>query len=284
MRLAEKLDGEIISCDSMQVYKGMPILSQAPSGEALKKARHHLIGFVPPEREFNVSIFREEASRKIRDVLGRKKTPLVVGGSGLYVKALIDGLFPSPERDASFRARMQRYVARNGSPALHIRLTKIDPETASRIHPNDSRRVIRALEIYNSTKKTMSELKTMTRGLKDEFDIVIFGLTLPREELYKRINTRVDEMIGAGLFGEVRRLMKVSLSRTARQALGFNEISGYLKGELTLDEAVELLKKNTRNFAKRQIAWFRADKRIVWLDIMNKKGDEVADRIWKRLS
>jgi tRNA dimethylallyltransferase len=261
----------------------MRILSQAPSGADSRGIRHHLVSFIPPGKNFSVAEFRKAAAKKIRQIFERGHTPIVVGGSGLYAKALMDGLFPSPGADLKFRARMARYASRHGSPALHDRLKSLDPEAAGKIHPNDSRRIIRALEVHHLTGETFTDLKRKTKGLKDEFDIFIFGLTGSRDSLYDTINRRVDGMAARGLIDEVRRLMKKRLSMTAREVLGFKEISGYLRGEYGYDEAIELLKKNTRNFAKRQLSWFRQDNRIMWFDLSKTTEGEIIRRIWKRL-
>ena len=267
IKLARLLKGEIITCDSMQVYRGMRVLSQAPSPEERSQVRHHLAGILDPRKEYSVAAFRERATALIRTVIGRGKAPIVVGGSGLYAKALVDGLFPAPEADLRFRAKMQKYALRYGSIRLHAKLLKIDPASAGAIHPNDERRIIRALEIYQATGKTMTALKSATKGLKNRYDVRIFGLTAPRQEIYARIGSRVDRMFEEGIVDEVRRLKRRRLSRTARAALGFKEVAGYLDGGRSLDAAKELLKMNTRRFAKRQLAWFRADGRIAWYDV-----------------
>lgn len=267
VRLARLLRGEIISCDSMQVYRGMRVLSQAPSPEERSQIRHHLAGILDPRKEYSVAAFRKRATALIRSVIGRGKVPIVVGGSGLYVKALVDGLFPAPEADLRFRAKMQKYAMRYGSARLHAKLLKIDPASAGAIHPNDARRIIRALEIYHATGKTMTALKAATKGLKDRYDVRIFGLTAPRQQIYARIGSRVDRMFDEGIVDEVRRLERRKLSKTAKTALGFKEIAGYLDGDRDLDAAKELLKMNTRRFAKRQLAWFRAEGRITWYDV-----------------
>jgi tRNA dimethylallyltransferase len=251
----------------MQIYKGMPVISQAPSRRdgALKK--HHLVGEVSPEKEYSVASFRKRAEALIADILKRRKVPVVAGGSGLYVKALVDGLFPSPPADIRFRNRMRRLSARIGSRGLHERLSAVDPASAGSIHPNDERRIIRALEVYHSTGKTMASLKASTRGLKEMYDIRLFGLTAPREEIYKKIDDRVERMFASGAVAEVRRLMKRKLSRPAKAALGLKEIGGYIEGDYDLDTAKALLKMNTRRFAKRQLTWFRGDRRIRWFDM-----------------
>ena len=263
VKLAKKLNAEIISCDSMCVYKGMDILTSKPSPADRKKTRHHLIDIVSPARGFSVAEYRRMALEKIEDVLRRGKTPLFVGGSGLYVKAVINGLFPSAEKDQKFRKKQEALAKKYGKAYLYKKLKKIDPERTGRIHPNDLRRIIRALEIYHTEKKRPSELNRDTEPLKHDFKI--FGLQLDRGRLYKNIDDRVEEMFKKGIVGEVRRLSKKRLSMTAGKALGYSEVMGYLKGRYSLEEAKELLKKNTRHFAKRQLTWFRPDRRITWL-------------------
>lgn len=272
IKLAKRVKGEIVSADSMQVYKGMRILSQAPSPAERSAARHHLVATLAPSDEYNVNTFRKKATEAIRSMIRRGKMPIVVGGSGLYVKALADGLFPSPQADMDFRKKAERFIKKHGSAGAHKKLASIDPVSAARIHPNDSRRIIRALELHHATGKTMTELKSQTKGLKDEFRIKIFGLIRPREDMYRSIDDRVDSMFKAGITGEVKRLSRRRLSKTSSAALGIKEVLGHLKGEYGREEAKELLKMNTRRFAKRQLTWFKADKRIKWIDL-NKSSD-----------
>jgi tRNA dimethylallyltransferase len=267
VKLARRINGEIISADSMQVYRGMRILSQAPARKELSGIRYHLVSMFDVSKEYNVNIFRSKATKTIKDILKRRKIPVVVGGSGLYVKALIDGLFPSPAAEIGFRARMQRFIGRYGSIKAHEKLSRIDPDAAASIHPNDSRRIIRALEIYHSTGKTMTELKSSTKGLKDEFSIKIFGLIRKRGAMYRDIENRVDDMFAGGIVNEVRRLSGKKMSKTSEAALGVKEVLGYLNQEYCADKTAELLKMNTRRLAKRQLTWFRADKRIKWIDL-----------------
>ena len=267
VKLAKRINGEIISCDSMQVYKGMRILSQAPRPAEKKSAKHYLVGSLDPKNEYSVADFRIRASGIIEEVIRRKKVPIVVGGSGLYVKGLVDGLFPSPKADLKFRKSMEEFALKAGSGKLHEKLCKLDPESARLIHPNDRRRIVRALEIYNATGRTMTELKSQTRGLRDRYDIKIYGLIKPREEIYSSINLRVEKMFKCGLVREVRSLKRKRLSRTAKGALGYKEIAGYINGDYDLDTASVILKRNTRRFAKRQLAWFRGDRRIKWIDL-----------------
>lgn len=281
--LARRIDGEIISADSMQVYKDMRILSQAPTLAEKKRVKHHLTGLLDPSKEYNVAIFIKKASGIIDSIAKKGKVPVVVGGSGLYIKGLVYGLFPSPDADMKFRSRMVKFIARYGSRKLHARLAKIDPESAGSIHPNDARRIVRALEIYDSTGKTMTELKASTHGLGERYNIKIFALTRPREEIYSRIDERVDKMFRAGVVGEVKRLRRKRLSKTARMALGFGEICAYLEGRYGLDAAKDILKMNTRRFAKRQLTWFRADKKIGWFDMSEMREKDVIKKIIKEL-
>ena len=262
LKLAKKLNAEIVSCDSMCVYKGMDILTSKPGKSDRKKVKHHLVDIIPPFKEFNAAEYRKLALRAIEDILKRGKTPLFVGGSGLYIKAVIDGLFPSGKKDPRFRKKQEQLAKKYGNRYLHNKLKRIDPVSAKKIHPNNVRRVIRTLEIYRTEKKRPSELKKDTEPLG--YDFKIFGLEIDREKLYGNIDKRVDEMFRQGLVQEVKRLSRKRLSITAKGALGYNEVMGYLKGRYSLDEAKELLKRNTRRFAKRQLTWFRADNRIQW--------------------
>jgi tRNA dimethylallyltransferase len=271
LRLAREVRAEIISCDSMQVYRGMDVLSQSPKLSETKKVRYHLVRFLSPAKEYSAGAFRKRAVSLIDDIIRRKRLPIIVGGTGLYVKGLVDGLFPAPEASLKFRKEMYDYASRRGNNSLHKKLEKIDPRSAEAIHPNNVRRVVRALEIYHSTGRTMTDLKRGTKGIADKYRIKIFGLKAPREEIYSNINERVDRMFDSGVVDEVKKLSGRSLSKTAKAVLGFKEILGYLKNEYGLDEAKELMKRNTRRFAKRQLTWFRADKRIRWI----KDGDKI---------
>ena len=279
IKLAKRLHGEVVSCDSMQVYKGMTIISQAPSKRDMAGVKHHLVGIFNPGREYNVAVFRKQALPAIKSIIKRGKIPIVVGGSGLYMKALIDGLFFAPGADIKFREKMGRFVKRHGWKKLHERLFKIDPQSAATIHPKDTRRVIRSLEIFNSTGRTMTELKAGTKGLKDTHDVKVFGLKAPREKIYSRIDSRVDEMFENGVVAEVKKLSGKRLSMTAAAALGMKEITGYLRGEYDLEHAKDATKMNTRRFAKRQMTWFRPDDRIHWIDVTRNSDSKVIKRI-----
>jgi tRNA dimethylallyltransferase len=283
LKLARKIGAEIISCDSMQVYKGMDILSQSPKSSEIKKVRYHLIRFLNPAKEYSVGSFRKRAVSLIEDIIARKNIPIIVGGTGLYVKGLIDGLFPTPKADLKFRKKMYDYASRYGNKRLYGKLEKIDPPTAKAIHPNNIRRVVRALEICHTTGKTMTELKSGTKGIADKYRIRIFGLTSSREKIYSDINDRVDNMFKAGLVGEVKKLSKKRLSKTAKAALGIKEVLKFLNGEIDPGMAKDLMKQNTRRYAKRQLTWFRADGRIRWFDLEKTKSGRVINTIAREI-
>jgi len=281
VKVARRLHGEIISCDSMQVYKGMAVASQSPGAAAKKAVRHHLVEVLDPHCEYNAASFRRRATAIIASLERRGKPPVIVGGSGLYIKALIDGLFPSPKPDERFRRSMYRFTATHGSKALHDRLAGIDAQAARSIHPNDTRRIIRALEIHHTAGKTKTDLKKKTRGIAGTHKVMLFGITRPREDLYNRIDRRCDAMVEDGIVEEVEKLRRKKLSRTARGMLGFKEVMGYVSGQYDSEAMKELLKKNTRRFAKRQLTWFRADKRIRWFDASAVSEEKIVKEIAK---
>ncbi|MFH1191781.1 MAG: tRNA (adenosine(37)-N6)-dimethylallyltransferase MiaA [Candidatus Omnitrophota bacterium] len=282
--LAKKIDAQIISCDSMQVYRKMDILtSKVPLAER-KKVKHHLLSIIDPEQEYNVAKYRLEAL-SICDKLYRKnKIPLFVGGTGLYYSIIVDGLFPAVPRNKLIRAKLEKLLLSRGSKYLHRRLVKVDSAAAGKIHPNDTRRIIRALEVYLKTGLPISQLQKNRVGLGEEYEIKIFGLNLKRQSLYDTIDQRVDKMLGLGLISEVKRLLKHKLSRTAKCAIGLNELESYLAGQCSLAEAKRLMQRNSRHYAKRQLTWFRRDKRIKWINIKEKETPgEIAKRIYKFL-
>lgn len=263
--LAKQIKGEIVSCDSVSVYRGMDIISSKPSQKIRAQIPHHLIDIAGPGQEYSVAEFVRQAEDKIRQILGKKKVPLIVGGSGLYVDSLLYGLFREGPKNTVLRKRLNHEAEIFGGKELYRRLKELDPESAANIHPNNLRRVIRALEVCLLTRGKFSFLKQKRSGLIDRYDVRIFGLNLKRDELYRRIDERVDRMFGAGLVKEVAGLLKKKLSRTAKQALGIKEVEGYLKQEYDLERAKYLLKRNTRHFAKRQITWFRRNRFIEWI-------------------
>lgn len=283
--LAKKINAEIISCDSMQVYKGMDIISSKPNAIMRRKARHHLISIISPAQEYNVARYRLEALRKIREVIRRGRIPLFVGGTGLYMSILIDGIFKVSCNDGDIRKRLYQEAGQKGSAHLHKKLQEVDPEAAARIHPNDTRRIVRALEVFACCERPISQLQEERRGLASEYEVRIFCLNMERDRLYRRIDSRVEKMFKQGLVAEVKNLLKLKLSKTASCAIGIKKLKGYFEGLYDLEEAKRLTKRNTRNYAKRQLTWFRKDKRIEWVEVNNKEAPAVvANRIVKKLT
>ena len=280
--MAKRLNAEIISCDSMQVYKGMDIGTGKPKLFKQRQVPHYMIDAISPSRNFSVADFRKRAIGHIKMIEKKGKRILFVGGTGLYMKALVDGLFPSPPPDHALRNKLLKEEKTIGSGYLHRQLLKVDKASAKLLHPNDTRRIIRALEVYTNTGVPMSVLKKKTKGLKSEYKISLFCLNRDRKDIYSLIDTRVDYMFKQGLVAECKRLEKTRLSTTARKALGYREVFDYLAGKIGLNDTKELIKKNTRNFAKRQLSWFRNDERIIWIDIDDKNPKEIAELLCKK--
>ena len=263
-KLAKKIRGEIISSDSMQVYKGMEILSQYPPQRLRKIVPHHLIGTLSPSQEWSAADFVTKAKKISDSIIRRGKVPIITGGTGLYARAFMEGLFPSPPKNEALRRRLYKEAKDKGNVKLYAKLKRVDPAYASKIHPNDTRRVVRALEIYKLTGKPLSEHHSGTTGLKDKYSTSVFILNRDRDDLYARINERVEEMFRCGVIDEVKKLRRLKLSKTAKAVLGLGEIISYIKGDLSLSEAKELIKMNTRHYAKRQLTWFRREKGATW--------------------
>lgn len=283
--LAKKLNARIISCDSMQIYKGMDIITAKPSFNLRKRIPQFLIDIVSPTQDFNVSRYRKKALVFIEKILKNKNIPLFVGGTGLYVSCVIDGIFEMGVRNVRTRRQLYKEAEDRGPEYLYGQLKKIDPAAAEKIHPHDTKRIIRSLEVFRITGKPISFLQKQRKPLTELYDIKIFGLDMERKKLYHRIDSRVDEMFEQGLLDEVRRLLKLKLSKTASFAIGIKELKGYFEGAYDLEEAKRIIKRNSRQYAKRQLTWFRKDKRIHWINIGGKKKPkEIADKIWKKLS
>lgn len=277
---AKKINAEIISCDSMQIYKGMDIITSKPSRSLRRKARHHLIDALSLKEEYNVSNYRKDAIKIIRDIYSRGKVPLFVGGTGLYMAVLIDGIFEVKAQDNALRNKLFKQAQSKAKDYLYNRLSRVDPQAAAKIHPNDIKRIIRAIEVFKITGKPISALQKQRTGLSKEYDVVIFGLNMDRDKLYQRIDGRVDKMFKQGLVSEAKKLFRQHLSKTASSAIGIRELKGYFNGEYDLKEAKRLIQKNTRNYAKRQLTWFRKDKRIKWIEVKtNDKPESIARRI-----
>jgi tRNA dimethylallyltransferase len=268
IQLAQRLNAEIVSVDSRQIYRQMDIGTAKPTAEEQQAARHHLIDCVDISQPFSVADYQSLADAAIADIRNRGKRVLLVGGAGLYFRAIVDGLFEGPGANPALRKRLEAEAAQNGVDSLHNRLQTCDPESADRIHPNNLVRVIRALEVYELTGTPMSELQQQWHPEKQRYPFIAFGLTMPRALLYRRIEQRVDVMLANGLIAEVESLLAAGYARdsVALQSFGYRELIAYLDGDCTYLEAISQLKQNTRRFAKRQLTWFRKDTRIEWVD------------------
>jgi tRNA dimethylallyltransferase len=267
VEVARAVGGEVISADSMQVYRGMDIGTAKLSPPEMKGVPHHLIDVVDPDQPFTVAEWKQLADAAIEDIIGRGRLPLVVGGTGLYIRAITDDLdFAERDESGAVRRKWQRYLEEHGKQALYEALKRVDAETAARLHPNDVRRVIRALEVAETRERPWSESYDWSiRG--GRYDVQQFGLMMDRQALYRRVERRVDWMLERGLMSEVDRILASGFGPdlTSLQAIGYKELAACKRGELSYEEAVALIKRNTRRFVKRQVSWFRRDPRIVWL-------------------
>ncbi len=264
VELALRYGGEVISADSMQIYNDMQIASAMPTSEEKKGVPHHLMGFLPSDKRFSVAEYVKLAKEKTDDIISRGKMPIICGGTGLYISALTENIkFDDSEADYEFREEMRRKAENEGGAALLEMLRAVDPITAGSLHENNVSRIIRALEVYKTTGHTIAQAKIDSRREKSEYEFIILGLDYAnRQKLYERINKRVDNMMRQGLLEEARRCFLDTNRPTAAQAIGCKEFYPYFRGEKTLDECVEELKLRTRQYAKRQITWFKRDKRI----------------------
>lgn len=269
IELAKEFGCVIISGDSMQVYRGMDIGTAKISADEMEGIPHHLIDIHEPDHPYSVAEFQEQSRRLITEIAGRGKLPFLVGGTGLYVESVCYGYqFSETGADEAFRDEQLRYANENGAEALHRKLADVDPETADRLHPNDLRRVVRALEVFHMTGIPLSaQLAPQTK--QSPYDLCLVGLTMDRQMLYNRIEERIDLMLNQGLVDEVAALMDKGYAPglVSMQGLGYKEIVSHLNGEFSYEEAVVLLKRDTRRFAKRQLSWFRHMKDIEWVDV-----------------
>ena len=266
--LAKQLHTEIISADSMQIYRGMDIGTAKPTMEERQGIPHHLLDVCDPNEPFSVARYVELADAAAQDILSRGMIPVVVGGTGLYMDALIEcSTFSGDETDLTVRKKYQQMADTQGNQAVHEQLAQVDPESARRLHPNNLKRVIRALEVYEQTGMTIGELNQRHKRPQPKYAALKIGVCpAERQELYDRINQRVDQMLSDGLLAETRHLLsKGALTGTAAQAIGYKELLGFLKGEESLDTCVQLLKQRSRNYAKRQITWLKRDDSIHWI-------------------
>lgn len=266
-RIAARIGGEIVSVDSRQVYCGMDIGTAKPTPEQLKLVPHHMIDCVMPDEPFSAADYQRGADEAIRQIRERGNRPMLVGGSGMYFRAVVDGLFQGPQADPALRQKLRQEAEKFGIPYLYDRLEALDPKAAEKIHHNDLLRIIRALEVYEKSGKRVSELRKQWDSGEVRYEFTAFGLTRPREELYERIESRVDQMMAEGLLDEARSLSKYNRDLQAINCLGYKELLAFLDGKYDLNEAIRLIKQNTRRFAKRQLTWFKKDKRISWIDL-----------------
>jgi tRNA dimethylallyltransferase len=286
IKLAHKIpDIEIISADSMQIYKYMDIGTAKPNKSILKAIKHHMIDIVDPSDNFDVTKYSKLATKIILDVFKRGKMPILAGGSGLYISSIINPLFTGPAKNIEYREIMEEEAKIHGKKYLYDKLSKIDPISASKIEPNDLRRIIRALEVYKSTGKTISYLQKKSSDGGAKFNYQVIGFERNRENLYQRINLRVDKMIKDGFIEEVKMLKEMGYKEAlnSMQGLGYKQINKYLNGVYSKEEAVDLIKIQTRHYAKRQMTWFKNKiKNIEWMDLDKYSKSEVISKIWSR--
>jgi tRNA dimethylallyltransferase len=279
--LAKKLSAEIIHADSRQIYRYMDICTAKPGFAERKQIKHHLIDVVNPDQCFSAGLFRNLALTAIEEILAKGKIPVVEGGTGLYIRALMDGLFSGPGADHTYRKQLKALAGKQDNDYLYRELTRVDPISAARLHPKDEIRIIRALEIYHQTGQPASYWHTKPSPAS-LYEYKIYGLNCPREQLYERINRRVERMFEAGLLEEVKHLLDMGYKKemNSMQSLGYRHILAYLRGDYDLKQALSLMKRDTRRYAKRQLTWFRRDSRIFWFDLSLETAiEEIIDKI-----
>lgn len=267
--LAKAVNGEIISADSMQVYKGMDIGSAKIRKEEMQGVTHYLVDILEPEEEFHIVKFQELAKAAMEEIYAKGKIPILVGGTGFYIQAVTRDIdFTQAEQETSYREELEQLAKEKGTEYLHEKLREVDPKSAENIHANNVKRVIRALEFYHQNGTPISEHNEEQKQQTSPYNLAYFVLTAPREILYERIDRRVDQMMEEGLLEEVKSLRERGCHRgmVSMQGLGYKEILAYLEGEYPLEEAVRILKRDTRHFAKRQLTWFRREQDVIWVD------------------
>lgn len=278
IELAKKINGEVISSDSMQIYKDMDIGTAKVTKEEAQGIKHYLVDCVSPDERYTVSDFKKDAENAIEEILAKGKTPIVVGGTGLYVNSLIYGIeYQDMKFDEKYREElMSKAESESGLKEIWEEANRIDPEAMKKISPNDKKRIVRVLEIFKATGKTKTEQEILSRQNGVKYDYKVFGITMERGKLYSRINLRVDLMIKNGLEEEVRNLVnKYTKFPTAMQGLGYKEVVEYFDGILTYEEMIDKIKQESRRYAKRQLTWFRKNKETIWLDSENDVKDNI---------
>ena len=279
------LGGEVVSADSMQIYRGMDIGTAKPALEETRGVAHHLLDIAEPGEAYSVAAYREKAIEAIEDIFARGRTPVICGGTGLYIDALTRPLGFSAQGDESVRRPLEEIAAQEGGKErLHAMLREVDPDSSDRLHVNDVRRVVRALEIHQLTGRTLTEQRALDLKREGAYRGRLYGLSWPREELYARIDQRVDQMMADGLVKEVEALLSGGLHgrATAMQGIGYKEITRALEGECSMAEAVERVKQATRNYAKRQLTWFRRDERVTWIEASGRSARDISREILMR--
>lgn len=286
LNMAENLNAEIISADSMQIYKEMNIGTAKVSKKIRNKIPHHMIDVIKPDQNFSVADYQEYIDNLIPKIINKGKIPLMVGGTGLYINAVVDGfMLPDMEPDYNLRKDLRQKSKKHGNEYVHDILKEIDPPLAEKLHPNDLRRVIRGIEIYRITGKTKTYYKDKQEKKKERYKTIKIGLKREREELYHRINERVEKMIEKGLIEEVKYLKnKYNLSKTAAQALGYKEIMSYLNDEYDINEAKRIIKRDSRHYAKKQLSFFKRDKKINWFNLSKTKQSKILNEIFKLIN
>lgn len=284
IELAKRLNGEIISADSMQVYKYMDIGSAKVTKEEMKNINHYMIDVVDPKESFSASQYKDMAKENIKKIIKKGKLPIIAGGTGLYIDSITCNMdFSETEKDENYRKKLEKLAIEKGNDYIHEMLKDIDIESYNKIHPNNRKRVIRALEVYKLTGKPFSSYNKGRKMYESDYDVHYYVLTMNREKLYERINLRVDIMMEKGLLKECETLkdMGYTVDMQSMQGIGYKELLNYLNGKLTLEEAVNMIKQGSRNYAKRQLTWFRRDPRAIFLDKDNLTDEEIINIITK---
>lgn len=277
IELAKQINGEIISADSMQIYKDMDIGTAKPSTEEMQGIKHYLLDFVPPEERYSVAQYKIDAKKAIKEILEKGKVPIIVGGTGLYVDSLIYEIeYNDIKLDEEYRKKLEEIVKKQGLEVLYKKAQEIDPQAMQKISANDKKRIMRVIEIYKATGKTKTEQEIESRKKEVKYDYKIFAINMDREKLYERINIRVDRMIENGLIEEVENLQKkYNHFPTAMQGLGYKEVIEYLQSQITREEMIEKIKQESRRYAKRQLTWFRKNKQTIWIDGLANLEDNI---------
>ena len=277
IELAKRINGEIVSADSMQIYKEMNIGTAKPTVDEMQGIKHYLLDFVSPSQRYSVAEYKKDAIKAIDTIIENGKVPIIVGGTGLYISSLIYGIdYPETKIDISYRNQLEEIVKKEGLDVLYQKAKQIDSEAIKNISPNDKKRICRILEIYHATGKTKTEQEIESRKNGPKYDYIVFCINMERDKLYDRINRRVDIMIEDGLIEEVKALLKNNKEfPTAMQGLGYKEVVEYLNGIITKEQMIDKIKQETRRYAKRQLTWFRKYENIIWIDGLDKLDNNI---------